>query len=53
MDNLPLRLERWLSVILGAVGNNDPVEVRRECRTGVSKEAANVSEVLSQSIDIL
>ena len=53
VDYLPLRLERWLSVILGAVGDKDPVIVRRECCTGVSKEAANVSEMLGQSIDIL
>ena len=42
VDNIPLRLERWLSVILGAVGSKAPEKVRRECCTGVSKEAANV-----------
>ena len=41
-----LSLETWLSVVLGAVVNKPLALV-------VSKEAANVLEVLSQSVDLL
>ena len=54
MESILLGLERWLSLILEAEFNSALMKVKRDGCAGVSKEAANVSEVLiiSRCIDL-